>query len=72
MKGEQYSYKHSLCLQEYRVEDVPGTIKKSGIRDVRWSFCWNLVHVKGQNVYTMYAQTEEQKRRWIQSIEGAL
>ncbi|XP_021950474.1 protein vav isoform X2 [Folsomia candida] len=74
LRGEQYSYKHSLCLQEYRVEDdVPaGTIKKSGTREARWSFCWNLVHIKGYNVYTMYAQTEEQKRRWIKSLEIAL
>ncbi|CAL8143746.1 unnamed protein product [Orchesella dallaii] len=70
--SEQYSYKHSLCLQEYRVEDVPQTIRKSGIRDPRWSFCWNLVHHKEKNVYTMYAQTEEQKRRWIKAIEDAL
>jgi hypothetical protein len=31
-----------------------------------------LVHIKGINVYTMYAQTEEQKRRWIKALEDAL
>lgn len=73
LKSEQYSYKHSLCLQEYRVEDVPQGTRKSGIRaEARWTFCWNLVHHKEKNVYTMYAQTEEQKKRWIKAIEDAL
>lgn len=72
-QGEAYSYKHSLCLQEYRVEDVPHGIRRAGIRgDPRWNFSWNLVHHKEKNVYTMYAQTEEQKRRWIKAIEDAL
>ncbi|CAG7727243.1 unnamed protein product [Allacma fusca] len=47
-------------------------MKKTSIRELRWSFCWNLVHHKEKNVYTMYAQTEEQKRRWIKAIEDAL
>ncbi|XP_035216160.1 protein vav-like isoform X3 [Stegodyphus dumicola] len=69
-RGEQYSYKEALVLLDYKVEDVANT-PKAGNRD-KWSFYWLLAHKQNKTALTMYAKTEEMKRKWIEAIEKAL
>jgi guanine nucleotide exchange factor VAV len=70
VQGEQYSYKESLRLSEYKVEDVSNRRVMS--KDTRWSFQWFLVKKSERTAYTMYARTDELKRRWIKAIQEAL
>ena len=64
-QGEAYSYKHSLCLQEYHVEELPPDSAKK-------LYGFNLVHHLQKNVYTLLAPSEQEKRRWINAVEDAL
>lgn len=65
-KGEQYMYKSSLALCNYRVENAPSNSKMATRHH------WFLVHVENRTAYTMYAKTEEMKEKWIRAIEKAL
>ncbi|XP_069695874.1 protein vav isoform X2 [Periplaneta americana] len=70
MRGDQYSYRESLRLSEYKVEDVSNRRVMS--KDTRWSFQWYLVRKSERTAYTMYARTDELKRKWIKAIQEAL
>jgi guanine nucleotide exchange factor VAV len=70
LQGEQYSYRESLRLSEYKVEDVNN--RRALNKDVRWSYNWFLVRKTEKTAYTMYARTEDQKRKWIKAIQEAL
>lgn len=67
--GEQYSFKEALVLHDYKVEDLNNS--RTGNRD-KWSYYWLLAHRQNKTAITMYAKTEEIKRKWIESIERAL
>jgi guanine nucleotide exchange factor VAV len=70
LQGDQYSYRESLRLLEYRVEDANN--RRVMNKDTRFSFQWYLVRKSGQTAYTMYARTDDLKRKWIKAIEDAL
>lgn len=72
-RGEQYSYKEALVLLDYKVEDAPSihNTLRTANRD-KWSFCWLLAHRQNKTALTMYAKTEEVKRKWIDAINRAL
>jgi guanine nucleotide exchange factor VAV len=70
VQGDQYSYRESLRLSEYKVEDVSNRRVMS--KDSRWSFQWFLVRKSERTAYTMYARTDELKRKWIKAIQEAL
>lgn len=70
LRGDQYSYKESLLLCEYKVEDVSG--RRTIQRDSRWNYHWFLVRKSERTAYTMYARTEDMKRKWIKAIQDAL
>lgn len=65
-KGEQYIYKSSLALCDYKLEDAPANTRMAT------RYCWYLVHVKYKTAYTMYAKTEEMKKKWMEAIEKAI
>ena len=69
-RGDQYCYRETIKLDEYRVEDH--TTRKTLGRDARWSYQWLLVHNKGCKAYTLYARTEEQKQIWIKALQDAI
>jgi guanine nucleotide exchange factor VAV len=69
-QGDQYSYRESLLLSEYKVEDVNN--RRTLNKDTRWSFHWYLVRKSERTAYTMYARTDELKRKWIKAIQEAL
>lgn len=68
-RGEQYSYKEALVLNDYKIEDVTNT--KSTSKD-KWTHYWYLVHRQNKTAYTMYAKIEEMKHKWIEAIQKAL
>ncbi|KAH9361414.1 hypothetical protein HPB48_003912 [Haemaphysalis longicornis] len=65
-KGEQYIYKSSLALCDYRLENAPANARMAT------RYYWYLVHVENRTAYTMYAKTEEMKKKWIEAIEKAM
>ncbi|XP_054717331.1 protein vav-like [Uloborus diversus] len=69
-RGEQYSFKEALVMLDYKVEDMVNTIRV-GNRD-KWSYYWLLAHRQNKTALTMYAKTEELKKKWVEAIEKAL
>ncbi|XP_075227409.1 vav guanine nucleotide exchange factor [Lycorma delicatula] len=70
LRGDQYSYKESLMLREFKVDD--SSSRRSIHKDSRWSYHWFLVRKTECTAYTMYARTEDLKRKWIKAIQDAL
>lgn len=70
IRGDAYSFRESLHLAEYKVEDRHE--RSTMRRDLRWSYQWLLIRKTQYTAYTMYARTEELKRKWIKAIQDAL
>ncbi|KAI1280472.1 Guanine nucleotide exchange factor VAV2 [Halotydeus destructor] len=74
IRGEQYSYKEALVLEDYRIEDVPSINFSSAsklIHKDKFTYSWLLVHRQDKITYTFYAKTEDIKRKWIDAIKKA-
>ncbi|XP_011636427.1 protein vav isoform X2 [Pogonomyrmex barbatus] len=69
-RGDQYCYRETLRLDNYRLEDHIG--RRTLGRDSRWSYQWLLVHKQAYTAYTLYARTEEQKQMWIKALQDAM
>ncbi|XP_017880659.1 protein vav isoform X2 [Ceratina calcarata] len=69
-RGEQYCYRETLRLDNYRLEDHMG--RRTIGRDSRWSYQWLLVHKQQYTAYTLFARTEEQKQMWIKALQDAM
>ncbi|XP_026826200.1 protein vav isoform X2 [Ooceraea biroi] len=69
-RGDQYCYRETLRLDDYRLEDHIG--RRTLGRDSRWSYQWLLVHKQAYTAYTLYARTEEQKQVWIKALQDAM
>ncbi|CAK9821771.1 Protein vav [Anthophora retusa] len=69
-RGEQYCYRETLRLDDYRVEDH--TARRTLTKDGRWSYQWLLVHKQRYTAYTLFARTEEQKQMWIKALQDAM
>ncbi|CAL7947972.1 unnamed protein product [Xylocopa violacea] len=69
-RGEQYCYRETLRLDDYRLEDH--TARRTLNRDSRWCYQWLLVHKKEYTAYTLYTRTEEQKQIWIKALQDAM
>ncbi|CAN7991478.1 unnamed protein product, partial [Ixodes pacificus] len=67
--GEQYIYKSSLALCDYRLENAPVNSRMATRVSI---YYWFLVHIEKRTAYTMYAKTEEMKKKWIEAIEKAM
>ncbi|XP_011312560.1 protein vav isoform X1 [Fopius arisanus] len=70
VRGEQYCYRETLKLDDYRLEDL--VTRKTLGKDCRWSYQWLLVHKQAYTAYTLYAKTDTQKQRWIKALEDAI
>ncbi|XP_011701048.1 PREDICTED: protein vav isoform X2 [Wasmannia auropunctata] len=69
-RGDQYCYRETLRLDDYRLEDHIS--RRTLGRDSRWSYQWLLVHKQAYTAYTLYARTEEQKQMWIKALQDAM
>jgi hypothetical protein len=70
-RGDQYVYKDSLKVQDYRMEDV--SFRRLTVpRGTRWAYSFMLVHKDNLHAYTLFARTEERKREWIEAFADAL
>ncbi|XP_063243092.1 protein vav [Bacillus rossius redtenbacheri] len=70
LRGESYSYRESVRLQEYKVEDVSNRRILRG--DARWNYHFFLVSRSERTAYTLYTRSDELKRKWIEAIQSAL
>ncbi|XP_044728252.1 protein vav isoform X1 [Chrysoperla carnea] len=70
LKGNQFSYRETLKLSEYRIEDHTG--RRTLNRDARWSYQWLLVRKTQQSAYTLYARTEDLKIKMIKALKDAM
>nr|CAD7429951.1 unnamed protein product [Timema monikensis] len=70
LRGETYSFRESLRLQEYKIEDVH--TRRTLRSDARWSYQFYLVRKSERTAYTLYARTEDNKRKWMKAIHDAM
>ncbi|XP_049846897.1 protein vav isoform X1 [Schistocerca gregaria] len=69
-RGDLYAFREYLYLSEYKVEN---TINRAILRkDSRWNYQWFLVKKGEHTAFTMYARTDDAKRKCIKAIEEAL
>jgi hypothetical protein len=72
-RGDHYTYKDSLKLAEYKVQDPTGGQSGAGtVAPRRWTHSFMLVHAQELNALTLFARTEEDKRKWVAAIREAL
>lgn len=57
-------------LRDYKIEDAGS--KRILHRESRWNYHWFLLRKGERFAYTMYARTEELKKKWIKAIQDAL
>ncbi|XP_076626399.1 vav guanine nucleotide exchange factor isoform X1 [Colletes latitarsis] len=69
-RGEQYCYRETLRLDDYRLEDHIG--RRIIGKDSRRCYQWLLVHKQEYTAYTLSARTEEQKQMWIKALQDAM
>ncbi|XP_051158628.1 protein vav isoform X2 [Leptopilina boulardi] len=69
-RGEQYCYRGTLKLDDYRIEDHTG--RRTLGRDSRWSYQWFLVHKQMRTAYTLFARTDDLKQMWIKALQDAM
>ena len=67
-RGDHYSFKEGLKIQDYKVQDV--TSRRLS-RDARWAYSFMLVHKDNVHAYTLLARTEDEKNKWIEAINEA-
>ncbi|CAG9575420.1 unnamed protein product [Danaus chrysippus] len=66
----QYSYRKGIKLAEYRVEE--GGPRRSLRADARWTAHFFLVRRTKDATYTLYAKTEDCRRKWLKAINDAI
>ncbi|XP_078045355.1 vav guanine nucleotide exchange factor isoform X3 [Augochlora pura] len=69
-RGEQYCYRETLRLDNYRLEDV--ITRRTLGKDARWTYQWLIVHKQELTAYTLFARTEEQKQLWMKALQDAM
>ncbi|CAH0747726.1 unnamed protein product [Diatraea saccharalis] len=70
VKDNQYSYRVGVRLAEYRVEEGCGRRTLRG--DARWASHFYLVRRTKDATYTLYARTDDCKRKWVKAIRDAI
>lgn len=69
-KDNQYSYRVGVRLAEYRVEEGCGRRALRG--DARWTAHFYLVRRTKDATFTLYAKTDDAKRKWVKAIRDAI
>ncbi|XP_034823944.1 protein vav isoform X2 [Maniola hyperantus] len=70
VKDNQYSYRTGIRLAEYRVEEGCGRRTLRG--DARWTSHFYLVRRSKDATFTLYARTEDCRRKWLKTIKEAI
>ncbi|XP_039745180.1 protein vav [Pararge aegeria] len=70
VKDNQYSYRTGIRLAEYRVEEACGRRTLRG--DARWTSHFYLQQRFQDATYTLYARTEDCRRKWVKTIKDAI
>lgn len=71
-RGEQYSFRSCLPLENFKLEDPITTNRALERREARWTHQWLLVDNQNQTAYTLYAKTIEAKNKWIRAFKQAM
>ncbi|CAH0722170.1 unnamed protein product, partial [Brenthis ino] len=66
----QYSYRTGIRLAEYRVEEGGGRRALRG--DARWAAHFYLVRRSKDATFTLYARTDDCRRKWLKAIKDAI
>ncbi|XP_022821361.1 protein vav isoform X2 [Spodoptera litura] len=69
-QDNQYSYRVGVRLAEYRVEEGCGRRALRG--DARWASHFYLVRRTKDATFTLYARTDDAKRKWVKAIRDAI
>ncbi|KAM3957018.1 LOW QUALITY PROTEIN: vav guanine nucleotide exchange factor [Aphomia sociella] len=69
VKDNQYSYRVGVRLAEYRVEE--GCPRRSRA-DARWAAHFYLVRRTKDATFTLYARSDDCKRKWVKAIRDAI
>ncbi|KAI8429501.1 hypothetical protein MSG28_000136 [Choristoneura fumiferana] len=70
VKENQYSYRVGVPLAEYRVQDGSG--RRTLRNDGRWASHFYLVRRTKDATFTLYARSEDCKRKWVKAIKDAI
>ncbi|XP_049885290.1 protein vav isoform X2 [Pectinophora gossypiella] len=70
VKENQYSYRVGVRLAEYRVEEGCG--RRALRTDARWASHFYLVRRTKDATFTLYARTDDCKRKWVKAIRDAI
>jgi guanine nucleotide exchange factor VAV len=70
LQQDQYRFRDSIHLNEYKVEE--GSSRKVLQGGARWSFQWFLTHKKEQNAFTLYARTMDDRNKWMKALRDAM
>ncbi|XP_052737193.1 protein vav isoform X2 [Bicyclus anynana] len=70
VKDNQYSYRTGIRLAEYRVEEACG--RRTLRADARWTAHFYLVRRSKDATFTLYARTEDCRRKWVKTIKDAI
>uniref|UniRef100_A0A2A4K727 Protein vav n=2 Tax=Heliothis virescens TaxID=7102 RepID=A0A2A4K727_HELVI len=68
-QDNQYSYRVGVRLAEYRVEEGAGRRLRA---DARWTSHFYLVRRTKDATFTLYARTDDAKRKWVKAIKDAI
>ncbi|XP_004928811.1 protein vav isoform X2 [Bombyx mandarina] len=70
VKENQYLYRVGVRLAEFRVEE--GSSRRALRTDARWAAHFYLVRRTKDSTYTLYARTDDCKRKWVKAIKDAI
>ncbi|XP_045542669.1 protein vav isoform X1 [Papilio machaon] len=70
VKDNQYSYRIGVRLAEYRVEEANARRTLRG--ESRWAAHFYLVRRNKRATFTLYARTDDCRRKWIKAIRDAI
>ncbi|XP_059086195.1 protein vav-like isoform X2 [Tigriopus californicus] len=68
-RGDHYTFKDSLNLSEYIVQQDNPSKRMS--RDSRWVHSFILAHKDHVTAFTMFAKSEEEKNLWVKALKEA-
>ncbi|CAB3259278.1 unnamed protein product [Arctia plantaginis] len=70
VKDNQYSCRVGVRLAEYRVEE--GLARRALRGDARWTAHFYLVRRTKDATFTLYAKSDDAKRKWVKAIRDAI
>lgn len=69
-QDNHYSYRVGVRLAEYRVEEA--SARRTLRAEARWTAHFYLVRRNKRATFTLYARTDDCRRKWIKAIRDAM